>query len=527
MTHPLLAAVLFTLLLAAPAAAQDVQTLHYEFGPIEDQARARTRSSSRTTRSSRRSNGWITRFAPNLVRKDGSVPRVDVIHLHHGVWLKNLQPLFAAGEEKTTISAPPGYGWRYRTTDQWHMNHMIHNLTPTPEEVYITYDLDFVPDGTAAAAAMTEVADGLARHRRRRLPGVRRQARHRRARTTGPTYPDEVPGARRNGWVVPGGRRARRHAPGTCIRAGCGPTSRSRATGARRACSARARSTTSRRAPCRGTSSMTVTPPDWRVQLRKGDVLSISGTYDTAQGVVVRVDGDHARRCSTRAGPATTRSRSTSTSRAQVTHGHLPENDGHGGSRLTGLPDPRELLAGPVGGGGRVAIQGFVYGQGDLSSVGRARPARARAPRPRARRSSTATRGSEIFHTITACRAPCNRTTGIAYPLANGKVDFDSGELGFGPAGFTAAANRDTWRTPKGLKAGHLHVLLPRAPVHARGVQGQAEALTGRRSCSAATRERRPRRTSTAAFEEAGSVGVALPGPVEPVPPGRVSGCSA
>ena len=78
-----------------------------------------------------------------------------------------------------------------------------------------------------------------------------------------------------------------------------------------------------------------------------------------------------------------------------------------------------------------------------------------------------------IFHTITACRAPCNRSTGIAYPLADGPVDFDSGELGFGPAGFTPAANRDTWATPANLGAGHLHVLLPRAPVHARGVPGQ------------------------------------------------------
>ena len=59
-----------------------------------------------------------------------------------------------------------------------------------------------------------------------------------------------------------------------------------------------------------------------------------------------------------------------------------------------------------------------------------------------------------IFHTVTACKAPCNRTTGIAYPLADGKVDFDSGNLGFGPQGFTAAANRDTWSTPKGLRAG-------------------------------------------------------------------------
>ena len=60
----------------------------------------------------------------------------------------------------------------------------------------------------------------------------------------------------------------------------------------------------------------------------------------------------------------------------------------------------------------------------------------------------------DIFHTITACKAPCNRETGIAYPLADAPVEFDSGELGFGPAGFTAAANRDSWATPANLKAG-------------------------------------------------------------------------
>ncbi len=37
------------------------------------------------------------------------------------------------------------------------------------------------------------------------------------------------------------------------------------------------------------------------------------------------------------------------------------------------------------------------------------------------------------FHTITACKSPCNRTGGIKYPLANGRTVFDSGELGFGP----------------------------------------------------------------------------------------------
>ena len=133
----------------------------------------------------------------------------------------------------------------------------------------------------------------------------------------------------------------------------------------------------------------------------------------------------------------------------RVTHGHLPENDGHGGGRFSGLSDPRDLLSRPVGQSGRVAIQGFVYGQGDLSATGpRARPAR--------RGLNFVNRDAKrtIFHTITACRAPCNRTTGIAYPLADGKVDFDSGELGFGPKGFTAAANRKTWTTPKGLKRG-------------------------------------------------------------------------
>ena len=34
------------------------------------------------------------------------------------------------------------------------------------------------------------------------------------------------------------------------------------------------------------------------------------------------------------------------------------------------------------------------------------------------------------------------------------RVDFDSGELGFGPRFATAAANRDTYKTPKNLKSG-------------------------------------------------------------------------
>src|SRR5918998_841433 len=137
-----LAAAVAALVLAAPASAQQ-QTLHFEYGPIKIAPGQNTIEIGENDLKPP-VDGWITGFKPNLVYEDGTVPRVDVIHLHHGVWLKNLRPLFAAGEEKTTFAAPPGYGWRHRTSDQWLMNHMIHNLTPTKEKVYITYDLEFV-----------------------------------------------------------------------------------------------------------------------------------------------------------------------------------------------------------------------------------------------------------------------------------------------------------------------------------------------------------------------------------------------
>ena len=181
-----LAAVLVLLVAAAPASAQSgVQTLRFKYGPVKI-APGQNTIEIDENQLKPPVDGWITRFEPNLTYKNGSVPRVDVIHLHHGVWLKNLRPLFAAGEEKTTFAAPPGYGWRYRTSDRWHMNHMIHNLTPTPTEVYITYDLDFVPDTSPLAATMKEIetvwldVDG-----RHRLPRLRRQARSARRRHAG------------------------------------------------------------------------------------------------------------------------------------------------------------------------------------------------------------------------------------------------------------------------------------------------------------------------------------------------------
>src|SRR4051812_32652258 len=94
-------------------------------------------------------DGYITRFKPNLVRADGSVPPVEQVHLHHGTWLSQPDygsgPFFAAGEEKTVAPYPKGYGMPVKASDQWQLLYMVHSAVSNPMEVYIIYDVDFVP----------------------------------------------------------------------------------------------------------------------------------------------------------------------------------------------------------------------------------------------------------------------------------------------------------------------------------------------------------------------------------------------
>jgi hypothetical protein len=136
-----------------------------------------------------------------------------------------------------------------------------------------------------------------------------------------------------------------------------------------------------------------------------------------------------------------------------LTHGHLAENRNHGGTP-GGLPNPTSMLSGPPT--NNVNIAQFTYGRGDLANRGRL---------PIVKRGhslkftnldslSNTPLNKAAYHTITACRAPCNKLTGIAYPTANAPRQFDSAELGYGPQGATAAANRNTWSTPRSLPRG-------------------------------------------------------------------------
>jgi hypothetical protein len=194
--------------------------------------------------------------------------------------------------------------------------------------------------------------------------------------------------------------------------------------------------------------SMTATLPNWKVKVRKGDILKVSTTYDTSRAswyegmgimVVFMADGGSGR------DPFKTKVDYP----GKLTHGHLPENNNHGGDPAFGLPDALHLADGPFA-GSPVGIKDFIYAQGDLNGTGSAGlPPVIHQGQSLTFVSGDAGRG--IYHTITACRAPCNRSTGVAYPLANGPVTFDSGELG---TGGPPTVGRIRWSTPSALPVG-------------------------------------------------------------------------
>jgi plastocyanin len=433
-------------------------------------------------------DGYITRIRPDLVYTNGKVPGVDVIHLHHGVWLNLSRPdatadvperFFWAGEEKTILKLPKGYGYTYRKSDRWLLNHMIHNLTPVPAEVYMTYEIDFIPAASPAAKKMRsarliwmDVVNGSVYPVFNVRKGAGRNGRY--------TYPGDDPGAYRGGpklneWEVdrdgtlifaaahlhPGGlygdlrlrRRGARIRAARCARKASAASRRRCRRSAPRGRGNRAhlfRSRAKYYEPAGAVSwdvSMTATPADWRVEVRKGDVLSTSSTYDTrraawweSMGIMLAfmADGGRGR------DPFKTRVNHP----GNVTHGHLAENDNHGGRR-TRLPDPRKLPGGAVN-PGAVEILDFRYGLGDLSLSGAA----GRPPVIRAGQTLSFHNGDDpkrVYHSLTSCRAPCNRSTGIAYPIADGPVQFESGTLGSaGPP----ATGRLEYRTPDDLDPG-------------------------------------------------------------------------
>ena len=445
-----------------PGSSQ-VEHLHFKYGPIAIAPGQNLILVGPVTIEKPSYDGYVVGFKPNLVRADGTVPPIEQIHLHHAVWLNlsardltapNLpgQRIAAAGEEKTDMRLPKGYGYPVKASDVWALNYMIHNETASPDSVFVTYDVDYVPATSPLAKHITpvqpiwmDVQNGKAYPVFDVHQGSGSHGRF--------TYPDQGPGAPRvNTWTMP---RA-----GTLVWVGGhlhpgGLWDDLRALRGRRS-----RLLFRSKAhywdpdgPVSWDMAMTVARAKWRVALRKGDKLRITTTYESrlaswyeSMGIMIAfLAPPHQHGIDPFRHPK--RIKTT----GNITHGHLAEASNHGGA-ATGLPDPAKLPDGQTLANG-VGITGFRYLPGDLSFT-------TPLDNPPVFHQGQAVHfgnfdaSAQIYHTITACHDPCTGSTGISYPLANGPVDFDSGQLGYGPQGYTAAANRSDWFSPSSLQPG-------------------------------------------------------------------------
>jgi len=438
-------------------------------------------------------NGFMVRMRPNLVyalpngKCCGKVPPTDIVHLHHGVWLSNgaagqgeggsyggFYPFMAAGEEKTTIEFPAGFGYPIGANDVWVLNYMIHNLTNQPKTVYITYDMDFVPETSPLASAITPVHPiwmDVQDHHIYPIFNVRRGS----GKNGKFTYPEMAKdpygsGPPLNEFTVdhPGtliGTAGHLHPGGLyddldLIRPGVKPDRKAipgDVPNSVRLFRSRAVYYDKGHQPVSWDVSMTATPADWRPAVQQGDVLRVSATYDSriaswyeVMGIMVVWEswGDQ---------NGTSPFMGKIDENGHVTHGHLPENSYYGGTRWVGV-NPTAL---PACNTRKILIAGFRYipaVTGNTNCV------------PTIKRGQSVTFVSEdaspfatfnpitpnpfylaaVFHTVTSCKDPCALNYGISYPVANGAGNFDSGELGVGLPG----VGRLTWTTPANLSPG-------------------------------------------------------------------------
>ena len=426
--------------------------------------------------------GFLTRFQPSMVeiKRGGKLvtPAVWDLHLHHVVWLPPGGGVLAAGEEKTIAMLPQGYGIGLDATANWGLVHMLHNLTARPgRQVYLTWQIDWVPqtdpertDISRIRGEFMDVANGGA------YP-VFDAERDFDADGNGKfTFPDDVstePGDPSNeeigkispnrSWTVPssftdgvtlltaGGHlhpgglhvdlQVARDGPDPGTTDGDDPVEVKRLF----------RSEAHYYEPAGAVSwdvAMTVARRGWRIHLEPGDTVSINATYDVRRASWYESMGILSLGWTPNADPKARDPfedpgavRAMYEKGGALTHRRLPENIDTPARRDLKLPDPRKLRSGGAAPSAGVGINSFFSGTGGFSAV-RDFPANLMRP-PVIRPGGTLTftnrdalfgqsQDEQVWHTITACRAPCNKGSGIGYPLANGPVDFDSGQLGFG-----------------------------------------------------------------------------------------------
>ena len=449
--------------------------------------------------------GYITRFKPSMVEimPDGTLvtPSVWDLHLHHVVWLAPGQgPTFASGEEKTIANLPQGYGLRVGAGETWGVNQMIHSLNSSEgRSVYLTWEIDWVPETTPprtdinrARIAWLDVAGSpqiypvFDAERGFDLDGDGEFV-----------FPDDVPtdpaapgyeerpkisNSRR--WTVPSGGATLVFGAGHLHPGGLhvdlevardGPDGGTADGDDPAEVRQLFRSDARYYEPAGAVSwdvSMEATRPDWRVSLQGGDTVSINVTYDVKKASWYESMGILPLAWSA-AADGTAKDPFDDEAAVQamydaggiLTHGRLPENIDRKARKNLKLPDPRDLASKgrrvPKTG---IKIESFLYSRGGYSAARGIAPSLMRPPVIRPGQAVTFTnldapfgtpQIEQTWHSVTSCKAPCNRAAGIGYPLARGPIKFDSGQLGFGEGlSSEVTAGTNTYTTPPLTKKG-------------------------------------------------------------------------
>ncbi|MCB0868532.1 MAG: hypothetical protein KDB48_07530 [Solirubrobacterales bacterium] len=508
-----------------------VQRITYRIGPI-DVTPGQNRIAYRPLFGAEKPavDGWLTRLKPDLVNEDGSVPLSSKVMFHHGVWLNlsrkdattgSFERFYATGEEKTITSFPQGFGYQYKASDTWLLNHMIHNLTPQPMKLYATYTVDFIPAGTPAAEGMKAVTPIWMDVENGGIYPVFDVFRDSGGKDGKFTYPDDAgnpypSGVEKNKWTVDrdgvlvataghvhtGGlytdlyleRDGAKYAGPKCVRPPVlkqKPVKlRGRKGEARRKALKRNRKLAKRKAkarkryqscldrqpdvegnkvhlfrskahyfepagPVSWDMAMLGTRDDWMVEVKKGDVLSTTTTYETkiaswpeSMGIMVaymaegQTGNDPYKRKVDYPGI--------------LIHGHYPENDDHGGKLPLVGPDATSLPDGVAYSGNPLTISDYFYQGADFRLPGASgRPPVVPKGQSIKFQLSDYDLQNEVWHSLTSCKAPCNKSTGIAYPIADGEFQFESGQMGTLPGPNKApTVDRTWWETPGDLPKG-------------------------------------------------------------------------
>ena len=431
--------------------------------------------------------GYVTRFKPSMleIKPSGKLvtPAVWDLHLHHVVWIIGGNPTFASGEEKTIATMPQGYGTKVGATQNWFINQMIHNLGASENrEVYLTWEIDWVPETTPARtdirAANTrwldvagspqiypvfdaekgfdlngdgkfvfpdEVPDDPS------LPGYEERSKISNARQWTVQNPDGATLVFGAGHLHPGGENVNlmvaRDGPDAGSTAGDDPAEIKNLF----------RSDAKYYEPAGAVSwdvAMRATPRDWRISLKQGDRVFINVAYDVRKASWYESMGilpmawvpGHPDPAAKDPFDDAAAVKAMYDEGGVLTHRRLPENIDKKARKDLGLPNPRKLKgAGKVPPEG-IDIRSFNYLLGGFTAVRDFPQKLMKPPVIKSGQSVTFTNldalpgepnTDQVWHSVTSCRLPCTGGSGIGYPLANGPIKFDSGQLGYG-SGFSS-----------------------------------------------------------------------------------------